>query len=94
MNKLGALFTIPEVLRQGKIVANPEAWKKGQINASFLTGFLGLIVAALKLFGVDLPVDDEQLALIATGILTVFGLFNPMATIASSDKVGLKADNS
>lgn len=90
MGKFGALFSIPEVLKQGKVVANPEAWKSGQITVSFLAGFLGLIIAALRLFGIELPVTDEQLATIAAGVLTAFGLFNPVATVASSDKVGFK----
>lgn len=93
MNKLGALFSIPEVLRQGKIVANPEAWKNGQITASFLAGFLGLAVTAAKLAGVDLFVTDEQLVIISTGVLTIFGLFHPVATVASSDKVGFRASD-
>ena len=89
--KLKALFTLPEVLKQGKIVANPEAWKNGQITVSFLAGFIGLLLAACQLLGLDLPVTDEQLTTIAGGILAAFGLFNPVATVASSDKIGLKA---
>lgn len=91
--KLSAFFSIPEVLKQGKVVTNPIAWKTGQITVSFLAGFLGLLVGALKLFGVELPITDEQLTLIASSILTVFGLFNPVATVASTDKLGIKSNN-
>lgn len=88
--KLKALFSIPEVLKQGKIVANPQAWKSGQITVSFLAGFIGLLLAAAQIFGLELPVTDEQLTAIAGGILAAFGLLNPVATVASSDKVGIK----
>lgn len=90
MSKLKAIFTIPEVLKQGKVVANPEAWKSGQITVSYLAGFLGILLSATQLFGLDLPVSDEQLTLIAGGILAAFGMFNPVATVASSDKIGIK----
>lgn len=89
-NKFKAFFTIPEVLKQGKVVANPEAWKTGQISVSVLAGFFGLLLSATQLFGVDLPITDEQLTTIAAGILTIFGVFNPVATVVSTDKVGIK----
>lgn len=91
--KFKALFTIPEVLKQGKIVANPQAWKSGQITVSFLAGFIGLLLGATQLLGLDLPVTDDQLTAIAGGILAAFGLLNPVATVASSDKVGIKSEN-
>ncbi len=89
--KFNALFSIPEVLKQGKIVANPEAWKNGQITVSFLAGFIGLLLSAAGIFGLELPVSQEQLLAIASGVLAGFGLFNPIATAASSDKVGIKS---
>lgn len=90
MSKFNAIFSIPEVLKQGKIVSNPEAWKSGQITVSFLAGFIGLLLSAASIFGLDLPVTQDQLLAIASGILTAFGLLNPVATVASSDKVGIK----
>lgn len=94
MSKFNAIFSIPEVLKQGKIVANPEAWKSGQITASFLAGFIGLLLSAVQLFGLDLPITQDQLLAISGGILAAFGLLNPVATVASSDKVGIKSNNS
>lgn len=91
MSKFNALFSIPEVLKQGKIVSNPEAWKSGQVTVSFLAGFIGLLLSATQLFGLDIPVTQDQLLAISGGILAAFGLLNPVATIASSDKVGLKS---
>lgn len=83
--------TIPEALRQGKIIADPVAWKSGQITTSVLAGFLGLLVSLVQVFGIELPITDDQLAAISGAVLAVFGLFyNPVATMASTDKIGLK----
>lgn len=83
------------VLRKGRIVANPEAWKKGQVTVNLLFGFFSAVVVALRLFGIDLGLTDDQLLEIATGIFTVVGvLFNPYVTIATTQKIGLQADDS
>lgn len=84
--KLKAFYN---VFRAGESVANPEAWKKGQITGGILATFLGAVVAAAKVFGYDLPLTDEQLAQIGGAVLAVFGLFNAGSTAASSDKVGI-----
>lgn len=85
-----SLFTLPEVLKQGKVVADPVAWKSGQITVSYLAGFLGLIISIIKVFGIEVPVTDDQLTAIAGGALAVFGIFNPVVTVASTDKIGIK----
>ncbi len=91
MNKLLAAWN---VFRKGQVVANPTAWKTGQITGSILAGLLAAIVAGAKAFGYELPVSDDQLLAIGSGIVAVVGLFlNPAATVVSSDKVGLPAVN-
>ncbi len=87
---LSKLFTLPEVLKQGKVVANPEAWKNGQINTAYLVGFLGLLVASLSFFGVNLAIDESTLNTIAGAILALYGIYNQIVTMASSEKVGIK----
>ena len=52
-----SLFTLPEVLKQGKVVADPVAWKSGQITVSYLAGFLVLIISIIKVFGIEVPVN-------------------------------------
>lgn len=89
MNKLLAAFN---VYKKGSVVANPTAWKSGQITASVLAGLLGALVALAKTFGYDLPLTDDQLVTIGGAVVAVAGLFlNPTATVVSSDKVGLSA---
>jgi hypothetical protein len=94
MNKVTAVFSLPDVLRQGKLVANPESWKHGQISVSVLVGFLATLISLGKVFGYDFPVTDEQLLTICSGVMAVFGLFyNPLTTVASTDKIGLPASS-
>jgi hypothetical protein len=89
MNKVTAVFSLPDVLKQGKMVANPEAWKKGQITVSLLVGFFATLLTMGKVFGYDFPVTDQQLVSICTGIMALFGVFNPISTVASTNKIGL-----
>ena len=87
MEKLWAALS---VFRKGAVVADPAAWKNGQITVAVLTGFIGSLVALAKTFGYSLPLSDADLASIAGAVLAVTGLFiHPAVTVASSDKVGL-----
>lgn len=87
MNKLIALFS---VFRKGKEVANPEAWKKGQVTGSIVAGLLASILALAKAFGYELPLSDDEILSIGTAIVVIVGLFvNPAITIASSKKIGV-----
>ena len=91
MNKLLAALNI---FRKGQVVANPTAWKNGQITGSVLAGFFAALIGGAKAFGYNLPVSDDQLLAIGSGIVAIVGLLvNPAVTIASSDKVGLPASS-
>ncbi len=92
MNKVTAIFSIPEVLKQGKVVANPAAWKTGQITVSILSAFVITILNMARVFGYELPVTDEQVNVISAGIVSFVGLFYvPVTTVASTEKIGFKA---
>lgn len=91
LEKVKTVIRLPEVFQEGKMVANPEAWKKGQITASLLAGFFASIIAIADLFGYQLAgVSQEQLLTVAGGIITAFGIFHPVATVVSTDKIGTK----
>jgi len=91
---MGKLLAALNVFRKGQVVANPAAWKNGQITGSVLAGFLGALVAGAKTFGYNLPLTDDQLLTIGGAIVAIAGLFlNTTATVVSSDKVGLPAGN-
>jgi hypothetical protein len=80
-----------DVFRKGSIVANPTAWKKGQITASMIGAALVAVVVLAKAFGYDIPLSNDDMQQIGSVVLIVFGLFNTAATVVSTDKVGLPA---
>lgn len=89
-NKVKALVSLPDVLRQGKMVANPEAWKRGQVTGGVVAGLLGSVIAIAKLLGYELPLSDDQLLSIGSAVVAVCGLFyTPIVTVATTDKIGL-----
>lgn len=92
MNKVTAVFSVPDVLKQGKMVADPVAWKRGQITASVLSALLITILNMGRVFGYELPISDEQINIISAGIVTLVGLFVvPVATVASTEKIGVRS---
>lgn len=87
---MGKLIAFFNVLRKGHQVANPTAWKTGQITASVIAGLLGAIVALAKVYGYELPLNDDQLLAIGSAVVAIVGLFvSPAVTVASTEKVGL-----
>jgi shikimate kinase len=76
--------------KQGKQLANSETWKNRAILGNTLTALLIALVAIAKGFGYDLPITDETLELLATGIAAVFTSTNAIVHVVTSEKVGLR----
>lgn len=74
------------VLQLGQSVANPAAWKAGQITANAVVAFLYAGVNLAASFGYDLPATKEQLDAIGLGL---FALVNVLLTVTTSKTVGL-----
>ena len=85
MNKLLALL---DLFRKGNAVADPALWKSRQIKATLLLPVFGALVAVLRAFGLEVPLDDTQITQLVTGLVV---LLNLVLTLTSSDKVGLPA---
>ena len=77
------------VYRAGQSVADELFLKKAQLTANAISLFLIAVVALLRSFNVNLPLDDTQLTQVAGTLFTLLGLFNAHATVASTDKFGL-----
>jgi hypothetical protein len=95
MKKLTVLL---EVFRKGKMVTNPEAWKNGQITVNVLSAAILALLTAAQVFGSSYPAILPIVSLlqihaldIAGVIILVNGMFNPIATVVSSEKVGMRA---
>lgn len=90
MNKLFALIA---VFRKGSAVANPAAWKAGQVTGSIVAGLVASLVALAKVFGYELPLSDDQILAIGSSIVAIVGLFiSPALTVATTEKIGLPAE--
>jgi len=87
MDKVKAIFNL---FNKGSIVSDPVAWKTGQITVGVLTSLLASVILLLKVFGYELPISPEQETAIATVVIFLVGLFQPVATVVSSEKVGLQ----
>lgn len=85
--KLKAFYS---VFTAGQAVANPAAWKRGQVTGGAVTGLLAALVALAKVLGYDLPLTNAELVQIGGGVVAIFGLFiNPAITVATTTKLGL-----
>ena len=83
---MSKLWAILNLFRRGAAVADPAAWKNGQITVNALVLLLGALVATARSFGYDLPISDATLAQLAAGLL---GLVNGVLTVTTSKTVGL-----
>lgn len=75
------------VFKAGEIVANPTAWKKGQIGSNALAALLIALFQLLEAFGVEVPISGEGVDALAGGLLVVGNL---VCTVVSTNKVGLQ----
>lgn len=81
-----------EVFQAGKEVANAAAWKNGTIKANTIMVLLSGLVFVINMFDCsicNMHLTPEQLVGLATGIMTVAGIFNTGSTMATSSKVGI-----
>ena len=84
--KMGAFF---RVYRAGMSLADVVKGKQIQIAAGYLAALLTALVGLAKAFGIDLVLTDAQIMELSGAVVTVFGLFNHAATVATTTKVGL-----
>ena len=79
------------VFQKGKAVANPATWKASALSVQTMLALLTAVVGLLRANGYDLPVSDETLTQLATGIVAlVFGIRGVLNVITDKDK-GVKA---
>ena len=82
-----------QAFRKGQEVANPETWKNAQIAVNTVSALLAAVLAIAKGFGFDLAITEAQIDALAAGIVAAVGVFNAVATVVSSRKVGLPASS-
>lgn len=77
-----------EAMECGKEIANPASWKNKSILANKIMIILSFGLVALKAFGVTLPISEEDLLVLATGLSCLLYFANIVITIITSKKVG------
>lgn len=92
MNIFKLVNLLPKAMQEGEKVSNPEAWKKGQITAGILAGFLTTLLGVANAFGYEIPITSEQINYIAGGLLSSYGMYNIIATVVSTEKIGFKSN--
>ena len=80
------LFALLDLFRKGAIVSDPALWKQRQIAATVLLPVFGSLVAALRAFGIEVPLDDAQITQFVTGLVVVINL---VLTVTTTKKLGL-----
>lgn len=70
---------------KGASVANPAAWKKGQITSTALGGLILVVVNTASAFGVSIPIDLDGANAIGAAILVIV---NCVLTVTTSTTVG------
>jgi len=89
MNLFKLINLLPEAVQKGKAVSNPEAWKKGQVTSNALAAFLTAVLGVSQALGYEIPLSAEQLNYVAGGLLSTYGLYNVVATVVTTEKVGV-----
>jgi hypothetical protein len=81
------------LFRVGSAVANVNAWKTGQITGRVLTGFILSLLAALRAFGYDLQITDDQAQSIAAAIFSVWLCVDGLLHITTNPNIGIPASS-
>lgn len=74
------------VLQLGQSVANPAAWKTGQITGNAIIALLYAGANLSASIGFQIPASDEQISAVGLGL---FALVNIVLTVSTSKSVGL-----
>ena len=82
MNILAIINPAFVVLKQGRALANPAAWKNVQVIANLLSA----LIVLLNAFGIHFGLDSDSVNLIAGGVAAIA---NAYLTAATSEKAGV-----
>jgi len=74
------------VFRKGSEIANPEAWKTGQITGTVIGALLIALVNLAQAYNIQLPIDADSANAIGGGIVAIA---NILLTAATSRKAGI-----
>ena len=73
----------------GHELANAVTWKNRQVLVAQLTILGSAVLGILAVFGYRIDLTGEDIALLASGIGVLVGMFNGTATVVSTSRIGL-----
>jgi hypothetical protein len=84
-----------QLLQAGRRVANPAAWKKGQVAVGLVSAFFSACVAAVIAFtGTDVQVGQETIDSLSASLVAlvpaVVGVWDSISTVITTNKIGLQ----
>ena len=80
-----------QVFQKGKAVANPATWRVYATSVQMMFGLLTAVVGLLRANGYDLPVTDDILMYLATGVAAlVFGVRGLLRVVTDTNR-GLRS---
>lgn len=83
------MISIFEVLKQGKALENPSAWKDAQWTGNAVFGILSALCYLLPFFGVHFVLSDDTMRHIAQGVSEFLLVANLYLVPATTEKIGI-----
>lgn len=79
---------LKEAMECGKEVADPAGWKNKSVTANKIAVVLSFALVIARVAGVNLPVSDADLEVLAVGLAGVLSFINIIVTLVTSKKIG------
>jgi len=88
MNVFTALPAFLSLFQKGQEIANADTWKNATVATNTIVGVLGTVVALASSAGHPLPVDENTLQILGSGIVAAVGAVNAVMHVITSAKIG------
>lgn len=90
------IAAIKQAMTVGQMLENPVPLKNKQAMSGLVVAFIGAaLVVADAFFGYSLDISDEQVSelggMVGGIVVAMYGLFNYISTLATSQKVGVQS---
>jgi hypothetical protein len=75
--------------QKGKMLTNPEIWKKRAVVADVLAGLLTSLLAISAAFGYRIELEEDVVKALASGVAAAVYLGSAILHVVTTDKIGL-----
>jgi hypothetical protein len=81
------ISSIWKAIKAGEDLSRAETWKQTQVASGYILTILGTLLGLAKMAGIDVQISEADQAKIAAGLVSLYGLFNVIATVVSTNKI-------